>query len=324
MALKSMLTQYWPPAPTFTEKNLDSLNLKGRVFIVTGGNQGVGLELIKMLYPTGAVIYMASRSRARAEDAIQSVTATDPSGAARLKFLYLDLDDLNIVRMAANTFSEEESRLDILWNNAGVGAVPVGSKTKQGIEAHMGINVIGPLLLTQLLLPKLQAAAAISPKNSVRVIWSSSWLMESRSPKGGYNLKDIENGGTKDSHVNYASSKAANWILADETAKRYGKYGILSVVQNPGNLDTHIYHTQPRLMMFFVRNLLLYPPKLGGYTELYAGLSPEITENVPGAIIIPWGRIQARNPREDIYQAINEGKGKELWEWCEKQIETHK
>lgn len=316
-----MVTQYWPPAPTFTEKNLDSQT--GRVFIVTGGNQGVGFELIKMLYPTGAVIYMASRSRARAEEAIKSVVATDPSGAARLKFLHLDLNDLDIVRSAAKTFSEQESRLDVLWNNAGVGAVPVGSKTKQGIEAHMGINVIGPLLLTQLLLPKLQAAAAVSPKNSVRVVWSSSWLMESRAPKGGYQLRDIEKGGTNDSHVNYATSKAANWILADETAKRYGKYGILSVVQNPGNLDTQIYNTQPRLMMFFVRNLILYPPKLGGYTELYAGLSPEITEKMPGALIIPWGRIQARKSREDIYQAIDEGKGKELWDWCEKQIKEH-
>ncbi|PCG91224.1 Short-chain dehydrogenase/reductase SDR [Penicillium occitanis (nom. inval.)] len=316
-----MVTQYWPPAPTFTEKNLDSQT--GRVFIVTGGNQGVGFELIKMLYPTGAVIYMASRSRARAEEAIKSVVATDPSGATRLKFLHLDLNDLNIVRSAAKTFSEQESRLDVLWNNAGVGAVPVGSKTKQGIEAHMGINVIGPLLLTQLLLPKLQAAAAVSPKNSVRVVWSSSWLMESRAPKGGYQLSDIEKGGTNDSHVNYAASKAANWILADETAKRYGEYGILSVVQNPGNLDTQIYNTQPRLMMFFVRNFILYPPKLGGYTELYAGLSPEITEKMPGALIIPWGRIQARNPRNDIYQAIDEGKGKELWDWCEKQIKEH-
>lgn len=316
-----MLTQYWPPAPTFTEKDINSQ--AGRVFIVTGGNQGVGLELIKMLYPTGAVIYMASRSRSRAEEAIQSVTATNPSGAARLKFLHLDLDDLDIVRSAAKTFSEQESRLDILWNNAGIGAVPVGSKTKQGIEANMGVNVIAPLLLTQLLLSKLQAAAAVSSKNSVRVIWSSSWLMEGRAPKGGYKLEDIEKGGTNDSHVNYATSKAANWMLADETAKRYSKYGILSVVQNPGNLDTHIYHTQPRLVMFFVRNLILHPPKLGGYTELYAGLSPEITEKTPGALIIPWGRIQAQNPRKDIHDAIKKGKGKELWDWCEKQIKEH-
>jgi NAD(P)-dependent dehydrogenase (short-subunit alcohol dehydrogenase family) len=316
-----MLTQYYPPAPIFTEKNVSSQS--GRVFIVTGGNQGVGLELIKMLYPTGAVIYMASRSRARAEEAIESVTTSDPSGASRLKFLHLDLEDLGIVRAAAKIFSEQESRLDVLWNNAGIGAVPVGSKTKQGIEAHMGVNAIGPLLFTQLLLPKLQAAAADSPKNSVRIVWSSSWMMEGYAPKGGYNLEDLEKGGTNDAFVNYATSKAANWLLADEAAKQYGKDGILSVVQNPGNLDTHIYDTQPRLMRFIIRLLVLHPPKLGAYTELFAGLSPEITEETQSAYIIPWGRIQARNPREDIYQALEEGKGRELWEWCEKKIKEH-
>lgn len=316
-----MMTQYWPPAPTFTEKDVGSQ--AGKVFIVTGGNQGVGLELIKMLYPTGAVIYMASRSRERAEEAIKGVTSADPSSAARLKFLHLDLDDQNIVRRAAKTFSEQESRLDIIWNNAGIGAVPVGSKTKQGIEAHMGVNVIAPLLFTQLLLPKLQAAAASSPRNSVRIIWAGSWMMEGRSPTGGYKLEDLEKGGTNDPYINYATSKAANWMLADEAAKRYGKDGIISVVQNPGNLKTHIYDTQPKLMMFFVNNLLLYPPKLGGYTELFAGFSPDITEKHQGGVIIPWGRIQERNPRNDIYEALEKGKGKELWDWCERQIEVH-
>ncbi|KAJ5219260.1 uncharacterized protein N7498_001359 [Penicillium cinerascens] len=320
MALSSMVTQYWPPPPTFTEKDVPSQ--QGRVFIVTGGNQGVGYELIKMLYSTGAVIYMASRSEERAEKAIKDIVSADPAGSSRLRFLHLDLNDLNAVRTAAKTFSDQESRLDIIWNNAGVGAVKVGTKTKQGIEAHMGINVIAPVLFTQLLLPKLQAAAATSPKNSVRIIWTSSCMMEQRSPKGGYNLKDIENGGTNSTYINYATSKSANWMVADEAGKRYGKDGIISVVQNPGNLNTQIYNTQSKLMMFFVRRLL-YPPKLGGYTELYAGFSPEITEKQQGGLIIPWGRVQARNPREDIYEALEEGKGKELWDWIEAQIKAH-
>lgn len=320
MAFSSMLTQYWPPPPTFTEKDVP--NQEGRVFIVTGGNQGVGYELIKMLYPTGAVIYMASRSKERAEQAIKDIVSADPSGSARLRFLHLDLDDLNTVRSAAKTFSEQESRLDIIWNNAGVGAVKVGSKTKQGIEAHMGVNVIAPFLLTQLLLPKLQAAAVASPKNSVRIIWTSSCIMEQLSPKGGYNLEDIEKGGTNNAYINYATSKAANWMIAEEAGKRYGKDSIISVVQNPGNLKTQIYNTQTKLIMFFI-NRLLYPPKLGGYTELYAGLSPEITEQQQGGLIIPWGRVQVRNPRKDIHEALEDGRGKELWNWIEAQIEAH-
>lgn len=315
-----MVTQYWPPPPTFTEKDVPSQ--QGRVFIVTGGNQGVGYELIKMLYSTGAVIYMASRSEERAEKAINDIVSADPSGSARLRFLHLDLNDLNAVRTAAKTFSDQESRLDIIWNNAGIGGVKAGCKTKQGIEAHMGVNIIAPFLFTQLLLPKLQAAAATSPKNSVRIVWTSSCIMEQLSPNGGYNLEDIEKGGTNNAAINYATSKAANWMVADEAGKRYGKDGIISVVQNPGNLNTEIYNTQSKFVMFFVR-MLLHPTKLGGYTELYAGFSPEITEEQQGGRIIPWGRVQARNPRKDIHEALEEGKGKELWDWIEAQIKAH-
>lgn len=320
MALASMRTQHWPPAPSFTEKDVSTQ--AGKVFIVTGGNQGVGLELIKMLYPTGATIYMASRSKERAEQAIQGVTSTDPSHASNLKFIHLDLDDLASVRVAAKAFADQESRLDILWNNAGIGSVPVGSKTKQGIEAHMGINVIGPLLFTQLLLPQLRAAASSSIKNSVRVVWTSSFLMENTAPLGGYNLEEIQAGGSKDPLINYATSKAANWMLAVEAGERWGGDGILSVCQNPGNLKTHIYDSHPKLMMFFV-NFLLHPPKMGAYTELFAGLSGDITEKEQGCYIIPWGRIQSLNPRKDIYEAMKEGKGKELWDWCEAQIKIH-
>jgi NAD(P)-dependent dehydrogenase (short-subunit alcohol dehydrogenase family) len=355
MSFGSMRTQYFPPAPTFTEKDIGRQD--GKVFVVTGGNQGVGLELIKMLYPTGATIYMASRSEERAQAAIKEVTSVDLTKASHVKFLHLDLADLNSVRSAAAAFAEQESRLDILWNNAGVGGQPVGSKTKQGIEMHMGVNVIGPLLFTELLLPQIKAAAASSPKDSVRIIWTSSWMTEGGSPKGGFVLEDLKNGGKEDAYSNYATSKASNWIIANEAANRWGKDGIISVseiyqntprlwiditfnsiycctsnnylltgrfqvVQNPGNLQTHIYDTQPRLMMFFV-NMILYPPKHGAYTELFAGLSPEITEKHQGAYIIPWGRIQPRNPREDIYEAIESGKGKELWDWCDEQIKAH-
>lgn len=54
-------TQIFPPAPTFGVKDLGLK--KGHVFIVTGGNQGVGFELCKMLRGTGATVYIASRSK---------------------------------------------------------------------------------------------------------------------------------------------------------------------------------------------------------------------------------------------------------------------
>ncbi|EPE26245.1 NAD(P)-binding Rossmann-fold containing protein [Glarea lozoyensis ATCC 20868] len=320
MALSSMLTQYFPPPPTLTESSLPSQ--KGKIFIITGGNAGVGLELIKLLYPTGATIYMASRSSERASAAIKTITSSNSENAKNLKFLQLDLNDLHSVRAAAKKFQNLEGKLDVLWNNAGIGTVPVGTKTEQGIEANMGVNVIGPLLFSTLLVPQLRAAAASAPAGSVRVVWTSSWMMEGGAPKGGYTLSELEKGGSKDATVNYSTSKAANFIVSNEFQKRYGKEGIVSVCQNPGNLNTTIYDSVNRVVMVFVRWFLLHPVKMGAYTEVFAGLG----EGVGGGYVIPWGRVQERrkNPRGDIWEAMENGKGEVLWEWCFKKIDACK
>lgn len=52
-------------------------------------------------------------------------------------------------------------------------------------------------------------------------------------------------------------------------------------------------------------------------------LSSDITKESQGAIIISFGRTQTRNLKENIYQAMEEGRGKYLWEWCEKKTKDH-
>lgn len=65
-SFRQLRTQFSPPKPAFTDKNVPSQ--KDKVFIVTGGNSGFGFELCKMLYGTGATIYMATRSKASPRD----------------------------------------------------------------------------------------------------------------------------------------------------------------------------------------------------------------------------------------------------------------
>lgn len=130
--------QWFPPKPTFTEADLPRQD--GRVLIVTGGNSGIGLALAKLLYPTGAKIYLACRSEERARAAIKEVVdeaGTKPDHGS-LEYLHLDLDDLTTIKASAASFAQRESRLDILWNNAGIAGAPAGTKTKQGLEGHVG------------------------------------------------------------------------------------------------------------------------------------------------------------------------------------------
>ncbi|XXH00898.1 hypothetical protein Hte_007249 [Hypoxylon texense] len=338
--IRDFWRQTFPPAPTFTENSLSRQD--GRVFIITGGNSGVGLALVKLLYPTGATIYMASRSQERAEAAIASVIkdavagngGKPVEGAGEIIFMPLDLNDLTTIKSSAAFFASRESRLDVLWNNAGIAGAPVGTKTAQGLEGHVGVNCVAPLLLTQELEPLLRNAAMSSPPGATRVVWTGSLSIEAFSPPGGVDVTLLDRlnrdaKGTQDDARDYGMSKAGNWFLAVEGARRWGSEtapgkgdALVSVAQNPGQINTAAYRHRSELLMKFLRPTM-YPPKMGAYTLLFAGLSPDIGLEQNGAYVFPFGRLQEKSTRQDIVKAIEDGKAQEFWKWCEKVYEVH-
>lgn len=62
---------------------------------------------------------------------------------------------------------------------------------------------------------------------------------------------------------------------------------------------------------------MLYDASYGGLTELFGGLSPEITPQHNGTYIIPWGRFGT--VRKDIVDA-DTGR---FWQWCEDQVQKY-
>jgi retinol dehydrogenase-12 len=70
-------------------------------------------------------------------------------------------------------------------------------------------------------------------------------------------------------------------------------------------------------MVNTVLGLMLYPAVNGAYTELFAGLSPEVTGE-EGKWVVPFGRIM--DLRKDFVEG---GHGKEFWEWTEGQVERY-
>jgi NAD(P)-dependent dehydrogenase (short-subunit alcohol dehydrogenase family) len=316
--------QIYPPKPTFTEKDVPPGSQVGKVFMVTGANQGIGYELVKLLYHTGATIYLAGRSEERVKTAIKQIQEAHkppPLTPSVLRYLPLDLNDLTTIKASAAEFAAQEKKLDILWNNAGIGGTPIGVSTKQNIEGHVGVNCVATLMFTQELLPQLQEAAKIAPVGSVRIIWTASLAVESLCPAGGVDFQSIESGACTNPNRDYGVSKAGTWYLAVEAAKRWGKFNIISVVQNPGSVKTNIYSNQPRWLMAFV-NLALSEPGLAGYTCLFSGFSSDIGLENNGTYIRPFGRV-APNGRQDIYASIAAGEPTKFWEWCEKKYEPY-
>lgn len=173
-----------------------------------------------------------------------------------LSFCPSTFDDLSTVKSSADTFKRSGSRLDVLFNNAGVSLPPVGSVSKQGYELQFATNCLGPLLFTQLLLPSLRAAAQITPPGTVRIVWTSSQVVEFNAPKGDLRVSDLASPPSTDQAKNYVTSKLGNWSLASKLTANIGSQGILSVVQNPGNLKTNLLRSAPKLMVIAAYPLL--------------------------------------------------------------------
>ncbi|KAK8159833.1 hypothetical protein IWX90DRAFT_311437 [Phyllosticta citrichinensis] len=321
------------PAPPFTEADLPDQT--GRVHIVTGGYAGVGQELATLLYGRNATVYIAGRNKQKAAVAIAHIEDTHPTSDGRLEFLQLDLADLSTIKKSVDTFCKREARLDVLTNNAGVMMPPKGSVTEEGYELQLGTNCIGPFLFSYLLLPLLRKTALTAPPNSVRVTWGASLAIDS-APAFGV---AFDSKGRPVKHalqaVNYGQSKAGNLLLASEFARRFGHAttstdpnntpeggAIVSVAWNPGNLATELTRHASWFEMLFVR-WLLYPAKLGGYTELFAGWSPEVGLHNNGCLVVPWGRVWT--PRKSLQQAMKlsaeggYGVAERFYNWCQKE-----
>ncbi|KAJ5380917.1 steroid dehydrogenase [Penicillium cataractarum] len=279
-------SQFFPPKPTLTEANLPSQ--KGKVFIVTGGYSGVGFELCKILYQAGGKVYLAGRSEEKALQAIADIKTASPNSEGEIVFLSLKLDDLTTIKPAVEKFMSTESRLDVLFNNAGVSNPPLGSISTQGHELQLATNCLGHHLLTQLLLPTLRQTAHNESPASARVIWLSSIIVDTTSAHG-VNLEEFLRRDTG-MNRNYENSKVGNWFLANDLAKQAGSDGILSVVVNPGNLKSNLTRHFPSWVPYLVAPLL-YHPIMGAYSQLWAAFSPELTISDGGSIFCLGGEF---------------------------------
>ncbi|RGP80007.1 hypothetical protein FLONG3_1778 [Fusarium longipes] len=318
------LAQLFPGRPVYTEEDVPSLD--GKVFLVTGGTNGVGLELIKILYAKGGTVYLPCRSPAKAAQTIKDIQASQPGSTGHLKTIHLDLNDLASVAACASAFLEQEARLDVLWNNAGISYFPHDELTVQGYEPHIGINCLAPFLLTKLLLPVLKQTASISPGPSTRVIFVASGMVDAAAPAGGIPLDELVHGNqSKDPSRNYTISKTGNWFLASEFDRRMREDRVLFIAQNPGNLMTNIWDRVPWLIKVPIR-VLLHPAKYGAYSELWAGISTEIKLDDGGRYGVPWGKWHP-GPRNDLLLALKtqsdggSGIASEFWDWCNKETE---
>ena len=129
--------------------------MPGRV-IVTGASGAMGAAAVRVLAAQGFAVVMACRNPAKAEAVREGILADQPG--ARIDIRPLELSSLASVRGFVESL--DDAPVSALFNNAGV--ISRGyALTGDGLEHSFAVNYFGPVLLTRLLLPRLEPDARI-------------------------------------------------------------------------------------------------------------------------------------------------------------------
>jgi len=233
----------------------------GRVVIVTGANTGIGFETAAALAARHAKVVLACRNAQKAGDAIERIRARTPG--ADLEFLELDLASLGSVERFAGAFDSAHDRLDLLINNAGVMAPPLGH-TEDGFELHFGCNHLGHFALTGRLMAHLEA----TPGSRVVTVSSLTHRMAAF---------DFDNLNAEKSYrkmAAYGQSKLANLLFNLELQRRLetSGSGLLATAAHPGWTRTDLQR-HASMMDFF--GGLTQGPARGALPTLRAAVDPQ-------------------------------------------------
>ncbi|KAM7079309.1 retinol dehydrogenase 14 isoform 2-T2 [Molossus nigricans] len=286
----------------------DSALMHGKTVLITGANSGLGRATAAELLRMGARVIMGCRDRARAEEAARELRrdvgragGPDAGGVGELVVKQVDLASLRSVR---DFCQEEEPRLDVLINNAGIFQCPY-LKTEDGFEMQFGVNHLGHFLLTNLLLGLLKNSAPS------RIVVVSSKLYK----YGDINFEDLNSEQSYNKSFCYSRSKLANILFTRELARRLEGTKVTVNVLHPGivrtNLGRHIHIPLLVKPLFNVVSWAFFKTPLeGAQTSIYLASSPEV-EGVSGKY---FGDCKEE---ELLPKAMDENVARKLWDISE-------
>ena len=134
-------------------------DLRGRVFVITGANQGIGLETARRLALQRASVHMVCRDAARGEAALSElrdeVRAAGKGDGDALRLSVLDVSDQRAVRAFCADYVASGAPVHALVNNAGC-MIHERTHTEEGVETNYATNTLGAWALIEGLLPALR------------------------------------------------------------------------------------------------------------------------------------------------------------------------
>jgi NAD(P)-dependent dehydrogenase (short-subunit alcohol dehydrogenase family) len=200
--------------------------LGDRDVIVTGATSGLGFAAAERLARAGARVHLVARDPARG--AATRALLAERTGSDQLFLHACDVSDLGSVREFAARFEREHGIVAVLVNNAGV-LLGERRRSVDGFELTFATNLLGPFLLTNLLVPALRRGR---PARVINV--SSGGMYTAR-----IDVEDLQLERRRfDGPAFYAHTKRAQVILTELWAERLAGEGIGVHAMHPGWADT--------------------------------------------------------------------------------------
>ena len=213
----------------------------------------------------GAEVIVHGRNAAQVEAVAASIR--ERTGNPLVSGLVADFTSLDEVRQLAAQVVARHPRLDVLVNNAG-GALSDYRLTQDGFEWHFGVNYLAQVLLTQLLLDALKAAA---PSRVVNV--------SSAAHKGQVlPLDDLNFMRGLEERPRVRTLEVCVEFFTFELARRLAGTQVTANALHPGVVATNISsEARPPLswILKLARPLMLTPEK-GAQTSIYLASSPDV------------------------------------------------
>ena len=274
--------------------------MSGRVCVVTGANSGIGRETAKGLARLGAQVVMVCRNEGRGREAKEEIEAaalqSTPSHSDGVTLEMADLSVQEDVRALADTLHADYDRLDVLVNNAGI-FQGHRETTPDDVESTLAVNHLAPLLLTHLVLDRMQETA--QAHSEARIVTVSSEAHRGAAIP----FDDLHNEESYNGLQAYSQSKLANIMFTYELARRLRGTGVTANCVHPGIVATNIFRDSDwfsriaRLFKMFYKS-----PSEGAEGPLYLAASSEV-KGVTGEYFKGTERVNASVAAYDEKQA---------------------
>ncbi|NBQ86572.1 MAG: SDR family oxidoreductase [Betaproteobacteria bacterium] len=203
-----------------------SMDLSGRVALVTGASSGLGAQFAKTLSRAGAAVVLASRRIEKLKDLRAQIEAE--GGDAHV--VPLDVTDMDSIRSAVAHAETEVGSLDILVNNSGVSTTQrLQDVAEADFDFIFDTNVKGAFFVAQEVGKRMLARA----KGAAPGTYTGGRIINIASMAG---IKVLPQIGA------YCMSKAAVIQMTRAMALEWGRFGINTNAICPGYIDTEINH----------------------------------------------------------------------------------